>query len=112
MSSMSKPARVWVSNDKPKAGDILRVRAQMEHVMETGLRTDPETGKIRPRHIVKHFEAKMAGKPIFVWDLGTSISPNPYIEFTFKARESGELELLWVDDHEQKLVAKKTITVS
>ena len=109
---MNKPARVWVSNEKPKAGDILRVRAQMEHVMETGLRKDPATGQPRPRHILQHFEAKMAGKMIFEWDLGTSISQNPYIEFTFKARQSGDLDLLWKDDQGQTLIAKKTITVS
>ena len=110
--SMNKPARVWVSNEKPKAGDILRVRAQMEHVMETGLRNDPATSQPRPRHIVQHFEAKMAGKLIFEWDLGTSISQNPYIEFTFKARQSGDLDLLWKDDKGQTLIAKKTITIS
>lgn len=110
--SMSKPARVWVSNEKPKAGDILRVRAQMEHVMETGLRNDPATGQRRPRYIVSHFEAKMAGKLIFSWDLGTSISQNPYIEFTFKARQSGDLTMLWKDDKGLTLTASKTITVS
>ena len=109
--SMNKPARVWVSNDKPKAGDILRLRAQMEHVMETGLRTDPATGQPRPRHIVQRFEAKMAGKLIFAWDLGTSISQNPYIEFTFKARQSGDLTMLWQDDQGGSLTASKTITV-
>ena len=110
--SMNKPARVWVSNEKPKAGDILRVRAQMEHVMETGLRTDPATGQPRPRHIVTHFEAKLAGKLIFEWDLGTSVAQNPYIEFTFKARQSGELALLWKDDKGATLTASKTITLS
>ena len=38
--SMKQPPRVWVSNENPQAGDILRVRAQIEHPMETGLRTD------------------------------------------------------------------------
>lgn len=109
--SMNKPARVWVSNEKPKAGDILRVRAQMEHVMETGLRNDPATNQPRPRHIVTHFEAKLAGKLIFTWDLGTSIAQNPYIEFTFKARQSGELALLWKDDQGGTLTASKTIKV-
>lgn len=107
-----KPARVWVSNEKPAKGDILRVRAQMEHVMETGLRTDPATGQPRPRHIVTYFEAKMAGKPIFVWEPGPAISQNPYIEFTFKARDSGELAMLWKDDKGQTLTASKTITVA
>lgn len=109
--SMNKPARVWISNEKPKAGDILRVRAQMEHVMETGLRTDPATGQPRPRHIVTYFEAKMAGTLIFALELGTSIAQNPYIEFTFKARQSGELAMLWKDDKGQTLTASKHLTV-
>lgn len=110
--SMNKPARIWVSSDKPKAGDVVRVRAQMEHVMETGLRNDPATGQVRPRHIVNHFEAKMADKLIFKWELGSSIAQNPYIEFTFKAQQSGELTMLWRDDQGATLTATKAITLS
>ena len=44
--SQAKPPRVWVSNANPKKGEVLRVRAQMEHVMESGLRTDPANGKV------------------------------------------------------------------
>lgn len=110
--SMNKPPRIWISNPNPKAGEVVRVRAQMEHVMETGLRIDPATHQPRPRHIVTFFEAKLAGKPIFEWNLGTSISQNPYIEFTFKARQSGDLTMLWKDDQGQTLTASKPITVS
>ncbi len=109
--SMNKPPRIWVSNEKPAKGDILRVRAQMEHVMESGLRTDPATGQVRPRNLMSHFEAKMAGKLIFTWDPAISITPNTYIEFTFKAQQSGDLTFLWKDDAGQTLTAKKTITV-
>lgn len=110
--SMSKPPRVWVSNEQPKAGEVLRVRAQMEHVMETGLRTDPATGQVRPRHIMNYFEAKLGDTLLFVWEPGTSVAPNPYIEFTFKARRSGALNLLWKDDQGARLSASKTITVT
>ena len=110
--SMNKPPRVWVSNDKPKAGDILRVRAQMEHIMETGLRIDPATGQARPRHIVNHFEARLGDRRVFTWTPGTSVAQNPYIEFTFKARHSGELTMLWKDDRGATLTASKTITVA
>lgn len=110
--SMNKPPRIWVSNDKPKAGDVLRVRAQMEHVMESGLRTAPATGKIRPRNIVKRFEAKLDTALVFAWEPGISISQNPYIEFTFVARKSGTLHFHWVDEAGQSLQAQKAITVS
>ena len=109
---MNKPARVWVSNANPKKGEVLRVRAQMEHVMESGLRTDPATGKVRPRNIVNRFEARLGSALLFTWEPGISIAQNPYIEFTFLARESGELNMLWKDDQGQTLNAQKAITVS
>ena len=106
-----KAPRIWVSNANPKAGDVLRVRAQMEHVMESGLRTDPATGKVRPRNILSHFEARLDDALLFAWTPGISIAQNPYIEFTFLARESGELHLHWKDDTGQALSAQKTITL-
>ena len=109
---MSKPPRIWVSNATPKKGEVVRVRAQMEHVMESGLRTDPATGKVRPRNIVNPFEARLGSALLFTWEPGISIAQNPYIEFTFLARESGELNMLWKDEQGQTLNAQKAITVS
>ena len=108
---MNKPPRVWVSNATPKKGEVLRVRAQMEHMMESGLRTDPATGKVRPRNIVSRFEARLGNTLLFSWEPGISIAQNPYIEFTFKARHSGELTMFWKDDQGATLTASKTITV-
>ena len=105
-----KPPRVWISNASPKKGEVLRVRAQIEHVMESGLRQD-EAGKIRPRNIVTRFEAHLGTALLFAWEPGISISQNPYIEFTFKARHSGELTMFWKDDQGATLTASKTITV-
>ena len=48
---------------------------------------------------------------LFTWEPGISISQNPYIEFTFLARESGDLNFLWKDDTGETLMAKKPITV-
>ena len=109
---MSKPPRIWVSNATPKKGEVVRVRAQMEHVMESGLRTDPATGKVRPRNIVSRFEARLGNALLFSWEPGISIAQNPYIEFTFLARESGELNMLWKDEQGQTLTAQKAIAVS
>ena len=109
---MQKPPRIWVSNANPKKGEVLRVRAQIEHTMESGLRTAPATGKLRPRNIVTHFEAKLGNALLFSWEPGISVSQNPYIEFTFVARESGELRLHWKDDTGQTLSAQKGITVA
>ena len=40
--SMTKPPRIWISSTSPKKGDVLRVRAQIEHTMESGLRRDAD----------------------------------------------------------------------
>ncbi len=109
---MQKPPRIWVSNANPKKGEVLRVRAQIEHTMESGLRTDTTTGKLRPRNIVTHFEGKLGNALLFSWEPGISVSQDPYIEFTFVARESGELRLHWKDDTGQTLSAQKGITVA
>ena len=109
---MQKPPRIWISNATPKKGEVLRVRAQMEHTMESGLRTDPATGKTRPRNIVTRFEARLGSALLFTWTPGIAVAQNPYIEFTFLARESGELALLWKDDSGQTLNAQKTIAVA
>lgn len=107
---MQKPPRTWISNATPKQGELVRVRAQIEHTMESGLRTDA-AGQIRPRNIVTRFEARLGPTLLLAWEPGISVAQNPYIEFTFLARESGELHLLWKDDAGQALSAQKSIAV-
>ena len=84
---MQKPPRTWISNATPKQGELVRVRAQIEHTMESGLRTDA-AGQIRPRNIVTRFEARLGPTLLLAWVDGVSVAPNPYIEFTFLGRES------------------------
>lgn len=110
--STSTPPRIWVSNLKPKAGEVLRVRAQISHKMETGLRLD-ENGKLRQRNIVTRFEARFGNDDalLFAWEPGPAMARNPYIEFTFKAQGSGDLKLLWEGDEGFTLQAHRTIEV-
>lgn len=110
---MQKKPRIWISSTTPKAGELLRVRAQMEHIMESGLRLDAE-GKPRPRNIMNKFEARFGPDRtlLFAWAPNISIARNPYIEFTFIARQSGELHLQWTDDQGRTLQATRPITVA
>lgn len=107
---MSKP-RIWISTDTPKAGEVVRVRALIQHRMETGLRANAE-GKAIPRNIVNKFEARLDGELLFAWAPETAISQNPYIEFTFVARESGELQMKWVDDEGTVIAGSKALAVA
>lgn len=107
----SKPPRIWVSNVKPAKGELVRVRAQIEHPMESGLRLDAN-GQVRPRHIISKFEAKFGPHLLLSWEPGVSVSPNPYIEFTFLAHEAGELVMVWTDEKGPSIEARKTITLA
>ena len=106
---MSKP-RIWISNDTPAAGELVRVRALIQHRMETGLRPG-EDGTTVPRNIINEFEARLDGELLFSWLPETAISQNPYIEFTFIAQKSGELQMKWVDDEGTVITGSKELTV-
>ncbi len=106
-----KPPRIWVSNARPARGELVRVRAQVEHPMESGLRVDA-SGQIRPRHIISRFEARFGPHLLLSWEPGVTISPNPYIEFTFLAREAGELVMVWTDERGPSIEARKAITLA
>lgn len=108
---MTKPPRIWISNTNPKKGDLLRVRAQIEHTMESGLRREAD-GRPKPRNILTSFEARLGKALVFKLEPGISVAQNPYIEFTFLARESGELYMLWKDDAGKTLEARRNIAVS
>ncbi|MCC2596687.1 thiosulfate oxidation carrier complex protein SoxZ [Pusillimonas sp. MFBS29] len=107
---MSKP-RIWISNASPKPGEIVRTRALIEHRMETGLRPD-SNGNAIARNIVTEFEARIDGELLFTWQPETAISQNPYIEFTFVARKSGELQFKWVDDEGTVITGSKALLVA
>ena len=108
---MANPPRIWLSNETPAKDEIIRVRAQMTHVMESGLRLDA-SGQPIPRDTLERFEAHLAGELILSWQPETAISQNPYLEFTFRARESGKLTMVWSDPTGVVAEAERDITVS
>ena len=107
---MSKP-RIWISNANPNPAEVVRVRALIEHRMETGLRPG-DNGKIVPRNIIHAFEARLDDERLFTWIPETAISQNPYIEFTFIARKSGELQMKWTDDEGVVITSSNTVQVA
>lgn len=109
MSASNQP-RIWMSQSQAKIGDAIRVRAQIGHKMETGLRLDDD-GKIKARDIVTHFEALFEGEKIFIVQLGPANARNPYVEFTFSAQKSGVLQLKWTGDNGFQMQAEKSLAV-
>jgi len=50
-------------------------------------------------------------KQVFAADFETAVSANPYIQFKFRAEESGQVVLSWTDDDGSTIVGQDSITV-
>jgi len=108
---MAGKPRMKLDKKQAKKGEIVEVKALVAHVMETGLRKDGK-GKVIPREILNKFTCTVNGKLVFSADFEPAVSANPYIQFKFRAQESGPVVLTWFDDDGSKIVGEETITVS
>lgn len=108
---MSTKPRIKLDKKEAKKGDIIEVKTLVSHIMESGQRKDKD-GKTIPRKIINKFTCTLNGRPVFSCDLEPAVSANPYIQFKFKAVESGDLKLEWLDDDGTKIEAVEKITVS
>jgi len=110
MATAIKP-RIKLDKKEAKRGDLVEVKALVQHVMENGQRKDAE-GKTIPRKILNKFVCTVAGKQVFAADFETAISANPYIQFKFKRRNPAPWVLTWTDDDGSTIVGEETITVT
>ena len=108
---MAVKPRIKLDKKEAKKGDIVEVKALVAHTMESGQRKDKDGNPI-PRNIINKFTCTVAGKEVFSADFEPAISANPYIQFKFRATESGPVVLTWTDDDGSKIVGEETITVT
>ena len=71
-------------------GDVVDVKALMNHIMETGLRKDAKTGKLIPEHFINHVVATLNGKTVMEAQWGAAIAKNPFLGFKIKGAKSGD----------------------
>lgn len=83
---------------KTKDG-ITRVRILAKHPMETGRRINKESGELIPAKYIQELTCEYNGNVVFLAQLGTSVSKNPYLSFSFDGGEKGQvLNLRWNDN--------------
>jgi sulfur-oxidizing protein SoxZ len=79
--------------------NITTVRVLAKHPMETGRRVNKETGEKIPAKYIQELTCEHDGKVVFVAQLGTSVSQNPYFAFSFEGGKKGDtLNLRWNDN--------------
>jgi sulfur-oxidizing protein SoxZ len=107
---MAEKPRIKLPKEAKK-GDVIEIKTLIAHVMETGLRKDPD-GKIIPRKIINKFTAELNGKPVFSVDIEPAVAANPYMQFTAKVEESGTFKFTWTDDDGTVTTAEQQIAVT
>jgi sulfur-oxidizing protein SoxZ len=103
--------RIKLDKKEAKKGDLVEVKALVQHIMESGQRKDA-AGNTIPRKILNKVTCTVNGKQVFSADFEPAVSANPYIQFKFKAEESGPVILTWIDDDGSKIVGQESIAVS
>jgi sulfur-oxidizing protein SoxZ len=94
-----------------RRGEVIEIRAMIEHPMESGFRHD-NMGRPIPRHIATAFTCRYNGREVFRAALHPAVSTNPYFLFHLVAAESGELEFSWTDDRGGRVSETTRLTVA
>jgi sulfur-oxidizing protein SoxZ len=82
---------------RARAGEVIEIRALIQHPMETGYRVGTE-GQTLARDLVRRVEARFDGELVFAADLHPAIAANPYLAFQMRAEASGVLTVSWQGD--------------
>lgn len=79
------------------SGELVKARLLVAHPMETGYLQDL-SGKTIPRNVIRELICEYGGRPVFRVEPSSGIAGNPLFEFFFRAQETGEILIRWVDD--------------
>ncbi len=80
-----------------RAGEVVEIRALIEHPMETGLRRDG-AGQAIARDILARLLVRANGDIVFAADLRNGTSANPYHVFFVRVERTTEFEFLWTHE--------------
>jgi len=92
-------------------GEIVTIKALINHSMESGQRRDRETGERIPRMIIHTFEANFNGNEIVKFDMQGAVSRDPFFEFTMKVPSEGDVNFKWTDDEGSVFETSKPIKI-
>jgi sulfur-oxidizing protein SoxZ len=80
-----------------RVGDIIEVRALVQHAMETGLRVAAD-GRLVARDLVRRVECRVDGELVFAADLHAAVAANPFLSFHLRAVRSASVVVSWSGD--------------
>ncbi|CAA7624322.1 thiosulfate oxidation carrier complex protein SoxZ [Magnetospirillum sp. UT-4] len=94
-----------------KKGEVIEIKAQITHDMESGQRKHPDGTPI-PRRIINKFVCTWNKDVVVSSDWHTAMSANPFVTIYALATESGKITLTYHDDNGEKYEHSADIVVS
>jgi sulfur-oxidizing protein SoxZ len=94
-----------------KKGDVIEIKTLVQHPMEPGYRRDNE-GRAIPRDIIAVLTVQYAGAEIFKCEMQPGTAANPYVSFTTRAIETGDLTFTWIDEKGVATKETRKLTVT
>lgn len=97
--------------ESAKPGEVVEIRAIIQHPMENGFRLTTQGTPI-PVDIITDFVCSYDGQEVFRVKLEPGISANPYFSFFIKATKSGPVDFWWQDQHGEITEAQEQLEVA
>ncbi|MEQ3747119.1 MAG: thiosulfate oxidation carrier complex protein SoxZ [Henriciella sp.] len=83
---------------KAALGDVIELKALIQHPMESGYRRGSR-GEAIARDIITKFECTYDGEIIFKASFGPGVAANPFLSFHTVATKTGTITFKWTDQH-------------
>lgn len=97
---------------RPQDGSV-ELQILITHPMETGQRTDKNTGKKIPPHFIQRVTLEHNGKLVATVDTGAAVSEDPLIGLRLKGAKQGDkLKVSWKDNQGETGVLEGAVDIS
>jgi sulfur-oxidizing protein SoxY len=97
---------------QPAAGGQTTVRALLKHQMESGQRKDDQ-GRWLPPWFIEEVDVRLNGRPVLAAQWGTSISKNPFLQFSVRGARTGDrVSIAWADNRGNRRSDEATLAAA
>ena len=109
MAEEKRRSMIKIKPKKYKVGDIVKVDFIVIHPMDTGMKKDKKTGKIKPAKYIDNVTFLFDGKPFTTMKVWETVSTNPYFSVNFKVPGEGKITVEYTDNTGEKNTKSKKL---
>jgi len=106
----ARKSMIKIKPKKYKAGDTVKVDFIVIHPMDTGLKKDKKTGKVKPADYISDIEFSFDGEVFTKMTVWESVSTNPYFSVNFIVPDKkGKVKVTFKDNKGEVTTKEKKI---